>query len=269
MVIDFHTHIFPDKIAERAIRTLEENLLLASGDPDKAFLNGTLGDLISSMNKNDISYSVVMPIATSTKQAESINRFATEITGKNNIISFGSVHPLQEDYLEYLKKIKESGLLGIKLHPEYQGFYIDSPESIKVLTKAQELGLLVMLHTGEDRGIKPPVHCTPKMLKNALNYISGENIIAAHMGGYNMWEEVYDNLCKTPIYLDTSYSVGIMNDELAKAIIKKHGDDKILFGTDSPWQDQGDAVKALKNLNLDAETEDKIFYKNAQNLLGL
>ena len=269
MIIDFHTHIFPDKIAEKAIKTLEENLLLTSGNPDKAFLNGTLGDLISSMNKNDISYSVVMPIATSTKQAESINRFATEITGKNNIISFGSVHPLQGDCLEYLKKIKESGLLGIKLHPEYQGFYIDSPESIKILTEAQNLGLLVMLHTGEDRGIKPPVHCTPKMLKNALNYICGENIIAAHMGGYNMWEEVYDNLCKTPIYLDTSYSVGIMDDELAKAIIKKHGDDKILFGTDSPWQDQGDAVKALKNLNLDAETEDKIFYKNAQNLLGL
>lgn len=269
MVIDFHTHIFPDKIAEKAIKTLEENLLLASGNPDKAYLDGTLGDLISSMTRNDISYSVVMPIATSTKQAESINRFASEITGKNNIISFGSVHPLQEDWADYLKKIKDMGLLGIKLHPEYQGFYIDSPESIKVLTKAQELGLLVMLHTGEDRGIKPPVHCTPKMLKNALNYVSGENIIAAHMGGYNMWEDVYKYLCKTPIYFDTSFSVGIMDDDLAKAIITSHGEDKILFATDSPWQDQGDVVKALKNLSLGKETEDKIFHKNAQKLLNL
>ncbi|MDY3928251.1 MAG: amidohydrolase family protein [Clostridia bacterium] len=269
MVIDFHTHIFPDKIAKKAVASLEDNIYQISGTKEYAFLDGTLSDIKASMQKNDITYSVIMPIATKTTQAPSINAFAASINGKDNIISFGSVHPLQEDYEEELSKIKELGLKGIKLHPEYQGFFIDSPESLKILKKAEELGLLVMLHTGEDKGIAPPVHCPPERLRNALNHLSGNNIIAAHMGGYNRWEEVLEYLCDTPIYLDTSYSVGRMSDELALEIFSKHGTDKILFGSDSPWQDQGDTVKALKKLGLDKDTENNILYNNGAKLLQL
>ncbi len=269
MVIDFHTHTFPDKIAEKAINVLENNIYEISGTKEYAVLNGTLADLKASMKKNDITYSVIMPIATKEKQTKTINTFAAEITGKDNIISFGSIHPNQEDWEEHLVKIKELGLKGIKLHPEYQGFFIDSPESIRVLKKAEELGLIVMLHAGVDKGIAPPVHCTPRRLRNALNYVSGDKIIAAHMGGYRMWDDVLKYLCGTPVYLDTSYSVGRMPDELALEIFSKHGADKILFGSDSPWQDQGDVVRSVKKLGLDKDVENNILYNNGAKLLEL
>ena len=269
MIIDFHTHIFPDKIAQKAVGVLEENVYNNLGIEKKAHTKATLSSLSDSMREYDIDISVVMPIATSTKQAASINSFASEVNKCDNFFSFGSVHPMQEDALEVLENIKKAGLLGIKLHPDYQGFFIDSEESLRVLKKCEELGLYVMLHAGEDIGIKPPVHCPPKRLKNALKYVSGENIIAAHMGGYNMWQDVIDFLCGSPIYIDTSYSIGEMSDETAIKIITKHGFDKILFATDSPWQNQGYVAKRVKGLNLGKDVENAIFYENGAKILGL
>lgn len=269
MIIDFHTHIFPDKIAEKAVGVLEQNVYNNLGIEKKAHTKATLSSLSDSMKEHNIDISVVMPIATSTKQSASINSFAVEVNKCENFFSFGSVHPMQEDALEILENIKGAGLLGIKLHPDYQGFFIDSEESLRVLKKCEELGLYVMLHAGEDIGIKPPVHCTPIRIINALEHLDGKNIIAAHMGGYNMWSAVIDHLCQTPIYFDTSYSVGEMPDDVATQIIKTHGFDKILFATDSPWQNQGYVVKRVKGLNLGKEAEDAIFYKNGAKILGL
>lgn len=271
MVIDFHTHIFPDKIAEKTIKLLEQNILDLEGTAHNAFLNGTLADLKNSMNENGIDYSVVLPIATTVTQSTTINNFAETINEKHNIFSFGSVHPMQENAEEELERIASMGLLGIKLHPEYQGVYIDSPECIKVLKKAESIGLLAVLHTGRDIGIKPPVHCEPERLKKAVSQLEngGSNIIAAHMGGWKMWDEVYTHLAGSNIMLDTSYSVGIMERDILLKIAEKHGTDKILFGTDSPWQAQGEAVAQLKNSGLSADDCDKILYKNAQKLLKL
>lgn len=268
MIIDFHTHIFPDKIAKRAISSLEENLKRASGLDKKAATDGTLDGLKKSMRENGIDYSIVMPIATSEKQTPSINKFAKEISGKDGVLSFGSLHPDQEGTEEILEQIKRDGFIGIKLHPEYQGFYIDSENSLKVLKKAEELGLFVMLHTGRDAGMPPPVHCLPERLKNALRFVDGGNIIAAHMGGYLEWDGVLEHIAGSRIYLDTSYSVGIMEDELAEKIIKKHGTKKILFGSDSPWQVQGDAVRAVERLNLTDSEKQDIFSENAKLILG-
>lgn len=269
MIIDFHTHIFPDKLAQRAIKVLEDNILKVSKRVEKAKLDGRLQSLKTSMEKNNINVSVVMPIATNPTQTETINAYAAQINAKDNVYSFGSVHPNDEKACVHLEKIKELGLKGIKLHPEYQGFYIDSDESLEVLRKAEELGLYVMLHAGADIGIEPPVHCEPERLKNALKYVSGENIIAAHMGGYMRWEKVIEHLIDTPIYFDTSYSVGQMDDELAKKIIRAHGADKILFGSDSPWMHQGYVAEKIKSFNFDEETERKIFWENGAKILDI
>ncbi|MBQ3038643.1 MAG: amidohydrolase [Clostridia bacterium] len=269
MIIDIHTHIFPDKLAERAIKVLEDNILKVSKREEKAKLDGKLQSLMDSMKKNDITVSAVMPIATNPSQTDTINAFASEINGKGNVYSFGSVHPNDEKACEHLEKIKELGLKGIKLHPEYQSFYIDSKESLRVLEKAEELGLYVMLHAGADIGMAPPVHCEPEQLKNALNYVSGKNIIAAHMGGYMRWEKVLKYLVDTPIYFDTSYSVGQMDDELAKEIIKAHGADKILFGSDSPWMDQGYVAEKIREFNLGEEAQRKIFWENGAKIFDI
>ena len=135
MIIDFHTHVFPDKISKRAIHSLEDNIVKIQGENFPARTDGSLGELLKTMKEDNVDYSVVLPIATTVTQSTSINKFAAEINGHNGIISFGSVHPLQNDCEKVLEEIKEAGLLGIKLHPEYQGVFVSSPEIKRILKK--------------------------------------------------------------------------------------------------------------------------------------
>jgi predicted TIM-barrel fold metal-dependent hydrolase len=264
LVIDFHTHSFPDELAAKAIPALAEK----AGIP--AMLNGTVKGLDRSMKDNGIACSVILNIATKPSQTEKVNSWAAQIQKDNkNIISFGSIHPLYENWREELKRIKELGLKGIKFHPEYQEFYVDDKSMFPIYELALELGLVIVFHAGEDLGFAPPYHCTPDRLDNVLRHFSGGKIIAAHMGGYNYWDQVENYLAGKDIYFDTSYAVGIMDNEQAKRIILNHGYKKILFGTDSPWKDQGWSVKRIKELCLEPEIEEAIFCKNAMELLGV
>ena len=114
MVIDFHTHTFPDKIAEKTIAYLAEK---GKVTPVRA---GTLSALKEGMKESGTDYSVIVPIATVPKQVESINRLAAELNGKDGIIYAGAIHPDYEDIDGALDFIKPAGLFGIKIHPDYQ-----------------------------------------------------------------------------------------------------------------------------------------------------
>lgn len=166
-------------------------------------------------------------------------------------------------------KIKEAGLKGIKLHPEYQHFFINSPESIRILKLAEELGLCVVLHAGEDAGAPPPYHCTPTLLYDALQKVSGENIIAAHMGGYRLWADVIKYLGDSKIMADTSFCLKMMPEETASAVIEAFSPDRIIFGSDSPWASPAEILGALYDLNLPQEAIEKITYRNACRILNV
>lgn len=269
MMIDFHTHAFPDKIAARTIQILEGNVLNVQGTAAKAVRPGDVAGLRALMQQCGVDYSVVLPIATTVTQAPSINRFAAELNGRDGLYSFGSVHPLQEDWEETLHSIKALGLRGVKLHPEYQQVYIDSPEAVRILQKCAELDLTVVLHAGADIGMPPPVHCTPQMLRHAWEQAPGCTIVAAHMGGWRMWDDVERYLVGTPIYFDTSYSITQMPREQALRIIQQHSPERILFGTDSPWESPQDTLAALTALELEPAAVEQILYKNAGKLLKI
>lgn len=269
MVIDFHTHAFPDKIAERTIDILEENTLRESGKKSKAVRAGDVAGLRALMAQDGVELSVVLPIATTVTQSGSINRFAKELNAQPGLISFGSVHPMQADWEAVLEEIHAMGLLGIKLHPEYQKANIDELESVRILKKCAELGLIVVVHAGADIGMPPPVHCRPKQLRSALEQAPGIRLVAAHMGGWRMWDDVERYLVRQPLFFDTSFSVTQMAPEQARRIIENHGADRILFGTDSPWEAPRDTLAALAGLELSAAELEKIQYKNAAKLLNL
>lgn len=270
MIIDFHTHIFPPKIASKTIEILENNIFKETGKHEKAVIGATIDDLLTSMSDNEIDFSVVLPIATNTHQSTTINNYAAQINSIPNVFSFGSLHPFQEDWESVLYDIKDKGLKGIKLHPEYQQFYIDCPESVRILKKCEELGLIVVLHTGRDIGIAPPVHCSPKRLANLLNSeISGKNIIAGHLGGWKMWDDVEKYLVGTPVMLDTAYTVSYISKEQLLRIIKNHGSEKILFATDSPWESQGFTKKYINDLPITETEKNNILYQNAKKLLQI
>lgn len=269
MIIDFHTHVFPDKIVKRTIAILESNIEKQSNYIYHAVGDGSVGGLIENMKKEAIDASVVLPIATSPKQTENINAFAVTINGKDGVYSFGSLHPDNEDIDGILERIKESGLKGIKLHPEYQSFYIDSKESIKILKKCEELGLYTILHAGNDHGCPPPLHCKPHKLKNVLSEVSGKYIIAAHMGGWSMWEEAEKYIIGTTIMIDTCFSLHLMDRKTASAMIKAHGAEKVLFGTDWPWYSQAKTYEHLSALDLTEDEKALISSVNARKILGI
>lgn len=269
MIIDFHTHAFPDKIAERAMINLEQNIVDIQGKSYPARGKGTVDSLIEHMHGGGVDISVVLPIATTVKQSASINRFAREINGKNGIISFGSLHPMQPDWEETLEEIKESGLKGIKLHLEYQQVYLTSPEVVRILKKAEELGLYTVFHAGRDIGMPEPVHCKPECLRQILDHVKGDKIIAAHMGGWQSWDEVEKYLVGTPIMFDTSYVKGFISPEQFKRIIRDHGSEKIVFGTDMPWQAPREAVEFIESVGLTDEELQNIYFKNAVRILDL
>jgi predicted TIM-barrel fold metal-dependent hydrolase len=265
MVIDFHTHIFPDKIAERSIQALQDVSKI------HAFTNGTLDGLKSSMKENNIDISVVLPVVTRPAQFDTITSFAAQVTSEEGIISFGGIHPDNEDYREKLDKIKERGLPGIKLHPDYQDTFIDDSRMVAIIQYASEIGLIVIIHAGLDIGLPDPIHCTPKRSANMLSQIENENakIVFAHLGGYQNWDEVEEYLVGKNVWLDTSYVLGKVSDEQFLRIVKEHGADRILFATDSPWDGQKEALEHIRKMDLTEEEMERILYRNAVELLGL
>ena len=237
MRIDFHTHIFPDALAKKAVDSMLKGLQAVSGKALPTFTDATKRGLLNSMDKSDIDLSVVLPVATSPKQTETINEFAKTV-GSEKLISFGSVFPKSSDCLKTLENLAKDGFLGIKLHPEYQGANIISREMIDIINKCYELGMTVVLHTGVDLGIAPPVHCTPRDMRTALDYFDGSNVVAAHLGGFMMWDDVEQYLVGTNLIFDTSMLKSYIDKDQCARIIRRHGFDKIVCGSDSPWEDQ-------------------------------
>ncbi len=263
MLIDFHTHCFPDKIAERAV----EKLSFLSGGLEH-HTDGTASGLKNSMSKADVDISVVLNIATNEHQQKSVNDFAKTLDNDSRIVAFGSVFPFAKDAFEQLEYIKELGLKGVKLHPDYQGFFVDDEKMKPIYKKISELGLITVFHAGKDYGFAPPYGATPERMARALGWFESP-VVAAHWGGINCNEGVIEHLCSRDIYFDTSFGYCMMPRYYAQKIIEKHGTDKILFGTDTPWHTVEMELKLLNNLGLDESDMQKIKSENAKKLLGI
>ncbi|MBQ7090940.1 MAG: amidohydrolase family protein [Clostridia bacterium] len=277
MIIDIHTHTFPDKIAAPAIAKMQQDCHA------QAFSSGTLDGLKASMQAAGIDRSVVLPVATNPLKIASINDLSIALTERDGLIYFGCVHPDAENWHEELGRIAAAGLKGIKIHPVYQGVDIDDPRFLKILARAAELNLLVVMHAGDDIGFPGVVRCSPKMIRNALGQVKGVKLIAAHMGGWKNWEVVAENLVDTDVMIDTAFSLGkvvpleagyyteeqlwMLRDEPFCELVRAFGSKRVLFGTDSPWADQAAAVHDIQNLPLTDEEKVDILGENAHRLL--
>ena len=269
MLIDFHTHIFPEKIAKRTIDTLGK---MGGISP---FFDGTEGGLISSMERAGIDVSVALPVLTSPSQFDSVLRFAEEInlkysSSERRIISFAGIHPMCEDIEEKMRYIKSRGFLGVKIHPDYQGTYIDDEGYVKILSCAREYDLIVVTHAGYDVGFPDePIKCTPDRVLNLISKVPYNKLVLAHCGGNELFEEVYEKLAGQDLYIDTSYILRFIDPKMFCKILEKHGEDKVLFASDSPWSDAGFDIEILKSFGLSTTTMKKIFCENARALLQI
>lgn len=268
MVIDFHTHVFPDKIAKPTID------FLASKSGYTPYGDGTLHDLLSLMDKGSIDKSVVLPVVTKPSQFGSVNRFAAELNNTDRLWCFGGIHPADETPEAHLDEIKKMGLYGIKLHPDYQNSFIDDEGYIRIIRYALSIGLAVITHAGVDDGCDGEVKCTPDRMLRVLDAVysgsipSDTKLILAHAGGFKMYSEVIEKLCGLPVYFDLAYVAQFADSDMLMSVIRAHGADRILFASDSPWADPGVCAEKIRQLPLAEEQLEKIFSLNALSLLG-
>ena len=282
MIIDFHTHTFPDKIAPAAVAKLQET----AGIP--AWTDGTAAGLAASMKKAGVDLSIVLPVATSPKQVPGINDKAAEAnrhTAETGIFSFGCIHPDYEDWHSELQRLRDLGLKGFKIHPVYQRTHIDEPKFLRLLERAGELDLIIAAHCGVDMGYPGLDFCTPRQIRQAIRQLGPLKFVAAHLGGWKNWDQVADELADLPIWFDTAFCGGtitpltedslpeeerkLLREEEFIRLVRLYGANRIVFGTDSPWTDQLQSIQWIQALDITEEEKTAILGENCRKLLGL
>jgi predicted TIM-barrel fold metal-dependent hydrolase len=264
-IIDAHVHAFADKIAERAVSAVLERM--KKRGMNEVSLDGKLSSLLKSMEENGIDKSVVLPVATKPTQTDVLIEWAAGLP-KDKFIAFGALHPENADYPEILKRVKNLGLKGVKMHPVFQSFRVNSVLAKDIFRICGELGLIATLHAGMDLYENPDADASPKAIAEALEENPGVTFVAAHMGGRQQWDEAEKYLFGKNLYLDTSLAPTFIEPSEFVKMVRRHGADKVLFGTDSPWRGQGEAVRYIENCGLTEEEKGLIFYKNAEKLFA-
>ena len=259
-VIDFHTHAFPDTIAETAITALEKKGNI------RAYLNGTITALLDSMEQAGIERSIVCSIATRPTQFEPILKWSISIRSEQ-IIPLPSIHPADPDRQNHLEQISRAGFIGIKMHPYYQDFFLDDPALFPLYEQIADLDLLLVVHTGYDIGFPRIKRADPARVLTVWQQFPNLKLITTHLGGWDDWADVRTLLTGKPIYMELSFALDFLDQIRLRDLICSHPPEYILFGTDSPWTDQATTLKMLRKLNLEEALLDRITRDNALTLL--
>jgi predicted TIM-barrel fold metal-dependent hydrolase len=261
MIIDFHTHFFPDKIAKPTVEKLADTANV------NYYGDGTAASLVSFMRQDGVTISVNQPVATKREQVVSINRKMVELNKKSSdIICFGTLHPDFEAFEEELAFLNANGVKGIKLHPEYQCFCPEDRKMLRLYESCVQHDIMVLFHAGVDLGYKD-VHCTPRGMWEILD-MPGLTLVLAHMGGYRMWDDVERYLVGRNVYFDLAYCNEMDNVQL-KRMIEDHGSDKVLFATDFPLERAKVIKDKVEALGLSEKDKENIYFRNAGKLLKL
>ena len=264
MIIDFHTHVFPDDIGPKIIAELAANI----GDYYVPVSDGTVSGLLRNMDAWGIEVSVALPVITKQSQFKRINEW-TAGAGSDRLIGFGGIYPHTDDYKRDIDFVASLGLKGLKFHAEYQDFIVDDKYMLKIYDYALSKGLIILHHVGFDPDFPPPTKSSPRRFARIARAMRGGVIIAAHLGGCGQWDEVEKYLAGSDIYLDTSAGFDFFSDELFLRILEKHGQDKILFASDSPWTNAGSEIEHLKSLPIPENDKAAIMGGNANRILAL
>ena len=264
MIIDFHTHAFPDSLAKRAL----DLLITLSDGKFPLYSDATVSGLVAYMDECGIDKSVLQPIVTKEKQLVALNEWAASVQC-DRIISFGGIYPSSPDYKAAIDYVYSLGLRGLKLHPEYQDFMVDDPKILPVYDYALSRGMTLLFHAGYDPAFKPPFRSSARQFAKVLDAMRGGTIVLAHMGGHDDWEESERCLCGRDVYFDTSMGFVYRPQEVFLRFVKNHGADRLLFGTDSPWSDAGTEIKLLRETPIADEQKELIFSGSAKQILGL
>ena len=273
MIVDFHSHDFPEAVAPRAMRQMcaqTVGTLWPSGD-------GTMTGHLDSMDLAGVDKAVICQIATKPAQWEFILRRSQAIMSgelgvraQSKLIPFGSIHPLDTDFAAHLEAFAAAGIKGVKFHPYYQNFSLADRAVWPIFEKISELGLVVECHSGgdvswkEQRGM-----CGPEEIVRLMKNVRGLKFVAAHLGGcFRYPPHATDELLECGVYIDTSALAFRWHYDEEMRLLHSWPQERILFATDYPWVHYPEAIANVKSLRAAADWG-AVFSSNAVRLLGL
>lgn len=264
-IFDVHTHVWPDRIAASAVAHLQ-----AQSQNLPVFSDGTAGGLRERALAAGYTGWMNCPVVTRPGQARGVNEKAAQANVWPSV-SMGGVHPEDEDVIGELERLRDLGLLGLKLHPEYQSFSPLEKRMEVIWNWCENRHLPVLFHAGNDVGFQPPYHSCPADFAELKRRHPEMTIICAHMGGWLVWDEFERDLMGHNVFIDTSFSAPYLRDQPGRyeQLIRGHGVERVLYGTDSPWQALTTGVADIEATTLDETAKKRIFWDNAAALFGL
>lgn len=259
-VIDFHAHAFSEKIADRAVENLENHYKV------KISNGGRISDLLGSARDGGIEHLVLCSAATKPEAVKINNDWVASIANKQPdfITGFGSLHAGMIDFEKELDRMRDLGLKGIKIHPDFQGFDIDDQRMWPIYEAIGE-DFILLFHVGD----KISEASKPSKLAKVLDAFPKLKVVAAHLGGWSRWDEAKEYLLKRDIYIDTSSTFWCLSREERVSLMRFHGTERVLFGTDYPIRNHKLELEDFLSLPLSTSERDDILFNNAKQLLSL
>ena len=261
-IIDAHCHVYPDKIASKAVEAIGQFYDLAM------YYDGKLSTMTEQGSNNGVKHYVVFSVATTPQQVHSINNYIADVTKNSDglITGLGALHPDSETIEEDIAEIISLGLKGVKMHPDFQKFQIDDKKCYKIYELSQRHNLPVLLHTGDHRYD----YSNPGHMKRVLENFPNLTVIGAHFGGWSCWRQAAETLSEYKnFYVDCSSSFDWLDATQSKELIDLYGADHVLFGTDFPMWNYETELDHFDKIDLSEEERMLILYKNAARLFGI
>ncbi|MCD7958160.1 MAG: amidohydrolase family protein [Ruminococcus sp.] len=260
MIIDAHAHVFPDKIAGKAVDGISHFY-----DLPMAY-QGKVAEMLENGTNAGIDQFLICSPATTVSQVRSINAFlASCMAAYPMCTAFGTLHPKSEQLEDDFKQLQNLHLRGIKLHPDFQNFPIDDPAAYPMYEMIQESGLPILMHMGDSRSDLSH----PLRLAMILRQFPRLRIIAAHFGGWGCWKEAHEILKPdSRLRIDTSSSLPFLPSAKICALIHHFGAENCFFGVDYPMWNYSEELERFFSLSLSDQENRKILSENLNEWLS-
>ena len=266
MRVDVHTHIWPDRIAEAVLQSMSRDLGF------QAVAGNTVDGIKAHMRASGVDRSIVLGVVDRADQVRRANDWLISIQD-DMLVPFGALHPDLEDKGEEVRRLRENGIKGIKLHPMMNSFYPDDPIMFPVY---EEMGdnMVLAIHSGRFPTTAPgeTIYAAPDRIMNVVRRFPRLKVIALHLGGFYMLDEAEKELIgRDNVIIDTTWppSLREVAPDTLNAIINKQGANKICLGTDFPLASQAAEADYIDSLPLSDTEKAGILGENARVLIGL
>lgn len=257
-ILDFHTHAYPERIAPLSATNIRQHYRL------EVHGTGLIDDLKARAAEAGVDYMVVLAVASKPGQGTTVNNWLAKHTG-GGVIGFGGLHPHCKHLQDEMARVQALGMRGIKLHPDFQRVPADDTSYDPIYDFAAQTHLPVLVHSGD---VLTP-YSSPARIAAMIRRFPNVTFIVPHLGGYSEWDESERHIIGQNCYIDTSSALWALPPEKARELIRRHGAEHVLFGTDYPIRTQKEELALLHGLRLTDEEERLILFENAKRLLGL